>query len=195
MNDHDFPSLGTGKSVPRGLYDIERNIGYITSGTSSDTSGFGCACIRRWWLEHGKFEYPKATAVLLLRDCGGSNNARYHIFKEDLRKPADELNIGIRIAHNPPYTSKYDPTEHRLFPHITRACEGVVFKSIDIVNELMCKAGTSAGLKVFTSILDKVFETGRKTADGFKENMKIQFDDFLPKWNYVAVPSGRLQIP
>jgi hypothetical protein len=60
------------------------------------------------------------------------------------------------------------------------------------VNEVMSKAKTSAGLKVFTSVLDKVFETGRKTADDFKENMKIKFDEFLPKWNYVAVPSGRL---
>ncbi len=41
-----------------------------------------------------------------------------------------------------------------------------------------------------TSVLDKVFETGRKTADGFKKNMKIKFDEFLPKWNYVAVPLG-----
>ena len=56
----------------------------------------------------------------------------------------------------------------------------------------MSNAKTSAGLKVFTSVLDKVFETGRKTADDFKENMKIKFDEFLPKWNYVAVPSGRL---
>ncbi|XOF35445.1 MAG: ISAzo13-like element transposase-related protein [Candidatus Electrothrix sp. YB6] len=37
-----------------------------------------------------------------------------------------------------------------------------------------------------------LFETGRKTADGFKENMKIHFDEFLPKWNYAAVPSERL---
>ncbi len=118
-------------------------------------------------------------------DCGGSNNARYYIFKEDLQKLADELNIEIRIAHYPPYTSKYNPIEHRLFPHITRACEGVVFKSIEIVNELMSKTKTSAGLKVFTSVLDKIFETGRKTADGFKENMKIQFG------NYVAIPLGR----
>ena len=27
-----------------------------------------------------------------------------------------------------------------------------------------------------------------KVADGFKENMRIVFDDFLPKWNYCAVP-------
>jgi len=30
--------------------------------------------------------------------------------------------------------------------------------------------------------------SGRKYADGFKENMKIQFDEYLPSWNYVAVP-------
>jgi hypothetical protein len=70
-------------------------------------------------------------------------------FKEDLQKLSDELDIEIRIAHYPPYTSKYNPIEHRLFPHITSACEGVVFKSIDIVNEVMSKAKTSAGLKVF----------------------------------------------
>jgi hypothetical protein len=47
---------------------------------------------------------------------------------------------------------------------------------------------TSKGLTVVSTILDKTFETGRKYAVDFKENMKIKFDDFLPKWNYVAVP-------
>ena len=183
MHDHDFPSLGEGKAVPRGLYDIYRNIGYITPGTSHDTSEFGCACIRRWRSEHGKSEYPEADSVPLLCDCGGSSNARYYIFKEDLQKLSDELDIEIRIAHYPPYTSKYNPIEHRLFPHITRACEGVVFKGIEIVQEVMSKAKTSAGLKVFTSVPDQVFRTKRKVADGFKENMKIKFDGFLPKWN------------
>ena len=190
MHDHDFPSLAAGKAVPHGLYDIYRNIGYITLGMSHDTSEFACACIRRWWTEYGNSEYPEADAVLLLCDCGGSNNARYYIFKEDLQKLSDELNIKIRIAHYPPYTSKYNPIEHRLFPHVTRACEGIIFKSIELVNEVMSRTETSAGLKVFTSVLDQVFRTGRKAADGFKENMKIKFDEFLPHWNYVAVPSG-----
>ena len=195
MHDHDFPSLADGKAVPHGLYDIYRNIGYITLGTSHDTSEFACACIRKWWIEYGHFEYPEADAVLLLCDCGGSNNARYYIFKEELQKLADELNISIRIAHYPPYTSKYNPIEHRLFPHLTRACEGVIFKSIELVHEVMSKTKTSAGLKVFTSVLDLVFRTGRKVTDGFKLNMKIKFDDFLPKWNYVAIPSAEIGNP
>jgi hypothetical protein len=38
------------------------------------------------------------------------------------------------------------------------------------------------------SILEGVFETGRKYAAGFKKTMKIIFDEVLPKWNYRAVP-------
>jgi hypothetical protein len=56
------------------------------------------------------------------------------------------------------------------------------------VNEVMSKTKTSTGLKAFTSILDKVFETGRKVADDFKKNIRIEFDEFLPQWNYVAAP-------
>ena len=125
---------------------------------------------------------------MLLCDCGGSNNARYYLFKEDLQKLSDELKIDIRIAHYPPYTSKYNPIEHRLFSHITRACQGVIFKTVELVNEYMAKAKTSTGLKVFTRILEKTYKTGRKVADDFKQNMRIQFDEYLPQWNYVAVP-------
>lgn len=52
----------------------------------------------------------------------------------------------------------------------------------------MAKTETSTGLKVDVSVLDKVYETGRKCAAGFKESMKIAFDKLLPKWNYRAVP-------
>ena len=190
VNDHDFPSYAEGKVVPHGLYDVNQNVGYMTLGMSADTAEFACECIRQWWFTHGCIHYADATALLLLCDCGGSNNARYYLFKEELQRLADELMIEIRIAHYPPYTSKYNPIEHRLFPHVTGACHGVVFNSVERVNEFMAAAKTTTGLKVFSSILNKTFETGRKVADDFKETMRIQFDDYLPKWNYVAVPEN-----
>jgi len=143
-----------------------------------------------WWFNYGQTEYPNAKKIMFLCDGGGSNSSRHYIFKEDLQKLSDELKIEIRIAHYPPYTSKYNPIEHRLFPHITKACQGVIFKNIEVVNNLMGSTTTTKGLKVFSSILDKTFLIGRKVVDGFKENMTIKFDDFLPDWNYVAVPSG-----
>lgn len=160
----------------------------MTLGVSGDTSEFACEAIRRWWIDYGKVEYPNSTELLILCDGGGSNSSRYYLFKEDLQKLSNELKIEIRIAHYPPYTSKYNPIEHRLFPHITRSCQGIIFKTIDLVNNLMEQTTTSKGLTVISTILDKTFETGRKVAEGYKENMKIKFDDFLPLWNYKAVP-------
>ena len=158
-------------------------------GTSKETSEFSCDCLRNWWYHQGQYNYPHATSILLLCDGGGSNNSRHYIFKQDLQKLVDEIGIEIRIAHYPPYTSKYNTIEHRLFPHITRACQGVIFTSIELVKELIEKTRTSTGLKVTVQIIDQVYETGRKVADDFKETMKIVFDDFLPKWNYTAVPN------
>ncbi len=98
----------------------------------------------------------------------------------------------IRIAHYPPYCSKYNPIEHRLFPHVTRACQGVVFTSLELVKELMEKTQTQTGLKAFVHIIDKVYQTGRKVAADFKQNMRILFDEVLPQWNYRAVPLAQL---
>lgn len=186
--DHDFTSLAQGVIIPHGLYDLKQNIGYIHLGTSKETSEFACDCLRNWWYQCGRYDYPHATSILLLCDGGGSNSSRHYIFKQDLQKLVDEIGIEIRIAHYPPYTSKYNPIEHRLFPHVTRACQGVIFTSIELVKELIEKTRTSTGLKVTVQIIDKVYETARQVADDFKETMKIVFDDFLPQWNYTAVP-------
>jgi len=188
--DHDFPSFAEGVVIPHGLYDVKHNDGHVNLGTSHDTGEFACEIIERWWREKGHALYPRATSILLLCDGGGSNSASQYLFKEDLQKLVDRLGIEIRVAHYPPYCSKYNPIEHRLFPHVTRACQGVIFESVGLVKELMEKASTSTGLRVTVDILDKVYQTGRKYAEGFKESMKIVFDDLLPKWNYRAVPSG-----
>ncbi len=70
---------------------------------------------------------------MLLCDGGGSNSSRYYVFKEALQALATAIGIEIRIAHYPPYTSKYNPIEHRLFPHLSRVCQGVIFQSVEMV--------------------------------------------------------------
>jgi hypothetical protein len=133
--------------IPHSLYDLRLNVGYIQLGTSHDTSEFACDRFRQWWFTYGYLHYPHATSTLVLCDGGGSNSARHHIFKQDLQSLADEIGVEIRIAHYPPYCSKYNPIEHRLFPHLTRACQGVLFTSIEVVKHLMEKTHTKKGLK------------------------------------------------
>jgi hypothetical protein len=114
------------------------------------------------------------------------------LFKAELEQLAQEIGIEIRVAHYSPYTSKYNPIEHRLFPHLTRACQGVVFSRVELVKDLMSKATTKAGLEVDVTILDKVYETGRKVCAEFKEQMRVIFDEVLPQWNYKVMP---LELP
>ncbi len=192
--DHDFPSFADGIIIPHGIYDVRKNTGYITIGQSKDTSEFCCDNIRNWWYDEGKKRYPTATSILVLCDGGGSNSARTYIFKEDLIRLADELGIEIRISHYPPYTSKYNPIEHRLFPHITRACQGVVFKTVELVKQLMMKTSTKTGLSVTVKVTDKLYEIKRKVAEGFKEtireNAQIIFHEILPRLNYSVLPKN-----
>jgi Rhodopirellula transposase DDE domain len=57
-----------------------------------------------------------------------------------------------------------------------------------VVKSLVDKTSTLKGLKVFSIIKDKIYETGRKVSETFKENMKIVFDKYLGKLNYKAIP-------
>lgn len=186
--DHDFTSYAEGVLIPHSIYDLRLNVGYIQLGTSHDTSEFACDSFRQWWYTYGCIHYPHATAILVLCDGGGSNSSRHYLFKQDLQALADEIGVVIRIAHYPPYCSKYNPIEHRFFPHVTRACQGVIFTSIAVVKELMEKTQTTTGLRAFVHILDQAYATGRKVAADFKDTMRIVFDEHLAQWNYCAVP-------
>ncbi|PZU98631.1 MAG: ISAzo13 family transposase [Leptolyngbya sp.] len=186
--DPDWASLATGVAIPHGLYDLSDNGGYIQIGTSHDTTESACDSIRYWWTTYGPHRYPLADSILLLCDGGRSNSSRHYLFKQDLQRLANDLGIEIRIAHYPPYTSKYNPIEHRLFPHVSRACQGMIFDHVQTVQDLIARTTTQIGVKVFTTILDKPYQTGRTVAEDFKATMTIVFDHLLTPWNYTAVP-------
>lgn len=188
--DHDFPSAGQGKLIPHGIYDLAGRHAHINLNTSHDTGELCCDSIALWWEQHGRAAYPHAKRLLILCDGGGSNSATQYLFKEDLQGLANRLGIELRVAHYPPYCSKHNPIEHQVFPHVTAACKGVIFHTVEIAKQFIERAKTRTGLSVTVSILDKAYATGRKYAEGFRENLKILFDDHLPKWNYRAVPQS-----
>lgn len=186
--DHDFPSWATGVVIPHGIYDLVRHRGHINIGLSHDTSQFACDSFRWYWNRIGRQCYPQATSILWLCDCGGSNSAMQHLFKQDLQRLVDDLGLAIRVAHYPSYCSKYNPIERRFFPHVGRACQGLLFDTLDTVVRLMRRAATSTGLKTTVNVIRRAYETGRKVAEDFKDTMTIHFDEILPKWNYRAIP-------
>jgi hypothetical protein len=192
--DHDFAEFAQGVVLPHGIYDLKLNRGYIHLGTSHETSEFACDNLRDWWERFGRAAYPAARSILLLCDGGGSNpadndNGQAHLFRTDLQRLVNDLRLEIRVAHYPPYASKYNPIEHRLFPHLTRVCRGVIFHTIDVVAELMRKASTRTGLSVVVDLVDRVYEIGRKVSQAAKDAVNLVRDTVLPRWNYRILPN------
>ena len=64
--DHDYPHLGEGKAIPHGIYDVKLNQGYLSLGNSHETARFVVDNLEWWWETVGKYEYPKATRILIL---------------------------------------------------------------------------------------------------------------------------------
>lgn len=188
--DHDYSHLATGIVIPYTIYDIIQNKAYVYIGTTKDTAEFVCDCIHHWWTCYGITIYPNAPSILALADSGGSNSYRHYIFKQELQDLVDELGVEIRMAHYPSYCSKWNPVEHRVFPHMTRAMQGVVFTSHELVKDLIETTSTKTGLQVVAHIVAKGYEIGKKVTDDFKDTMRILFDENLGKWNYRAVPAG-----
>ena len=187
--DHDFPSYSDGKVVPHGVYDIALNKAHVNLGTSCDTTQFACDSIAHWWDGHGRHDHPRASRLLILCDGGGSNPANSNLFKQDLQILADRIGLNLRVAHYPPYCSKHNPIEHRVFPHVTRACEGVIFHSVSLVKQLIERTCTSTGLRVTVDILDQAYAAGRKATAELQSTLRLVADATLPKWNYTLRPA------
>ena len=182
--DHDYGHLATGKVIPHGIYDLQRNEGFITIGNSHETAAFVAENLLWWWESFGLHHYPDAQVILVLCDAGGANSYRHYAFKEQMLGLAHTIGKDILICHYPPYASKWNPIEHRLFAHAHHAIQGVVFSDYKIVKELFEKTKTDTGLKVSVRILDKQFETGIKSG---KENLdfsRIRPHPIIPELSY-----------
>lgn len=192
--DHDFPTHSPGVVIPHGIFDLQLNEGYMHLGTSHDTSEFAADALLDWWWSYGRQRYPKAEDLLLLCDSGGSNSYRRLVFKEELQRVADLSGLRIRVAHYPAGCSKYNPIEHRLFPHITRECQGIFLTCVDQVRDLMRKATTSTGLRTFVRTLRGTYEMGTKAIITAATDLHIAFDKVLPDWNYVLIPEDDWEV-
>ena len=186
--DHDYAHLSEGKVVPGGLYDMKRNEGYVSIGTNNETAAFLADNLIWWWENHGIHHYPDATHLLIYCDCGGANGYRHHAFKREMQRVAHYIGIRIVVAHYPPYCSKWNPIEHRLFSQMHRQAEGVVFRSYEQVQQIFADTKTKTGLKVFVRINYKQYENGRKVNKEKVDEKRILYHSELPQFNYTLTP-------
>ena len=185
---HDF--MGElGRASPYGVYDIERNEGWVSVGISADTSEFAVESIRRWWSEMGRHRYPDASELLVTADCGGSNGARVRLWKLELQRLADELGLEITVSHLPPGTSKWNKIEHRLFSFISLNWRGRPLVDYQTVVQLIAATTTTTGLQVQCAMDENEYKKGRKVTDAEMAALSLQRHEFHGDWNYTLIPS------
>jgi hypothetical protein len=186
--DHDFPSSSWGKVIPYGVYDLARNeaLMYLAQGT--DTGSLAVDAIRRWWYRAGKWHYDGDSPILLLADCGGSNGYRVKLFQDRLQQLSNQLKREIRVSHIPPYCSKYNPIDHRLFCHITRSLKSLLLTSIEVIREAISKTTTRKGLRVLTDVARKLYPAKEKASEQYLTKETIIRDKTLEKYNYCFNP-------
>ncbi len=185
VNDHDFV-MAEQRLVPYGVYDVRRNEALMYLVRGADTSELACDAIRRWWQRLGCEHYWLAPQLLVLCDGGGSNGSRQYVFKEQLCRLAADLGCDIQVAHYPPGCSKYNPIEHRLFCHVSRAIKAVVLKTIQVARNFIARTHTAHGLRVVADIARRMYEKGIKASQHFLDNNPIRYNNFLPQLNYTA---------
>lgn len=190
--DHDFSTFSDGMIVPHGIYDVAKNIGYMTLGISHDTSKFVCDNIARVWENHLKWQYPEARTLVVLCDGGGSNSSAHRIVKQDLMDLADKLGIKLFVVHYPPYCSKFNPIEHRLFSQITRSWRGAPLLNLKNAADRAAMTTTKTGLKVHVHINSKTYDIKRPVDESFQKRLarQVVFAPELGKWNYLVKPAN-----
>src|SRR3990172_1032124 len=188
VQGHDFPGPDIPRAYPYGVYDLERNTGFVNVGTDHDTGAFAVASIRGWWRHEGRRLYPEAKHVLITADGGGSNGSRLRLWKLELQKLADYTGLFLSVSHFPPGTSKWNKIEHRLFSFISSNWRGEPLRDYETIVRLISRTATAQGLKVTCRLDRRKYPTGRKVTDEEMKHVNIERHSFHGEWNYTIPP-------
>ncbi len=126
--------------------------------------------------------------IFITADAGGSNSYRSHVWKHQLQRVADKLDLAIHVSHFPPGTSKWNKVEHRLFSFISINRRGRPLRSYETVINLIANTTNRGGLVVRARLDRRKYPIGKKVTAKELRALKIERDDFHGDWNYVLRP-------
>jgi len=79
--------------------------------------------------------------LFITADAGGSNSYRSHVWKFELQRVADKLDLSSHVSHFPPGTSKWNKVEHRLFSFISMNWRGRPLRTYETIVNLIGDRG------------------------------------------------------
>jgi len=188
---HDFLIPSQGKAIPYGVYDLQRNEGWVSVGMDHDTASFAVKAIGRWWKVMGQSAYAGATSLLITADAGGSNGSRLRLWKWELQQMANRTGLTITVCHFPPGTSKWNKIEHRLFSHIAMNWRGTPLVSLAAIVSLIAATRSEAGLRVRSELDRGRYPDGVTVSDQQMSQIALKPHRFHGDWNYSIRPLPR----
>ena len=126
----------------------------------------------------GQLVYPRARSLLFTADGGGSNGAQWRLWKVELQRLADEMDLPISVCHFPPGTSKWSKIEHRLFPHVTMDWRGQPLISHAAIVNLIASTTTRTGLVVRCELDKSAYPAGHNVSRKQLADVNLKRDDF-----------------
>jgi len=190
---HDFviPATATqgGKAIPYGVYDLQRDEGWVSVGIDHDTASFAVQAIRRWWRVMGRPVYRHAQSLLITADAGGSNGARLRLWKWELQRLANRTGLNITVCHFPPGTSKWNKIEHRLFSHIAMNWRGTPLVNLATIVSLIGATHSRSGLRVRSELDRGHYPSGVAVTDAQMATVRLERHRFHGDWNYTIHPT------
>jgi Rhodopirellula transposase DDE domain len=189
VRGHDFKDKQLGHAIPYGVYDLATDEGWVSVGITSDTAQFAVNTIISWWQHLGKARYPNARTLTITADSGGSNNPNTRLWRYELQRLADTLDLRIRVCHFPPGTSKWNKIEHRMFSFMSLNWRGRPLESLEIIINLIAGTTTNTGLKLYAQLDDRAYQRGVEVTDDQLSTVNITRHAFHGDWNYTISPS------
>ena len=186
----DFLTDAIGKASLYGVYDIQRNEGFMAVGVSHETAEFAVATIRYWLWEIGHVHYKNCTHLLVQADSGGSNACDSWLWKLALQKLANEFQLDITVTHYPPGASKWNLIEHRMFSVISKNWAGQPLVSFETVLKFIRTSKTETGFHCSAYFNRKHYKTKAKVTSDEKENVNLHPHKLFPEWNYTIRPNS-----
>lgn len=193
--DHDFSNLAEGKLIPYGIYDYNRNEGYIVCGTSLETTEFAVDSLVMWWENRGREIYGNISELGITCDAGKPNSYRGKLFKFLLQtKFVDKFGITVHIMHYAPGDSKYHIIERMLFSQVSLMFRGNPLYSYEKAISLIRNTTTKTGLEVQSILHTKQYQRGlsHTITDAEYRTINIEENDINPEFNYMIQPRTKL---
>jgi hypothetical protein len=194
VSAYDFPDKENGKVTPYGIYDIGKNKGWVNVSCDRDTAEFAVFSIRQWWHNMGRQMYPNASQIILTADSGGSNSSRSKLWKVELQRFSNEIEIPIVVCHFPPGTSKWNKIEHRMFSAISMNWRGRPLTSHEVIINLISSTTNKSGIEINAELDTNKYQTGIKVSKNQLSQVNIEYHKVNEKWNYTISPSAQLSL-